>query len=333
MRRFLIYIVLFLSGFLVKAQYVADELGKSFVKRTITMPTDYEGKVVCTLVKNLENTTSNKAVLYIHGNNDYFYQAQMASRFAKAGYRFYAMDLRKYGRSILPGQYANNARDLSDYFADIDTANTIIRKEGATKIVLIGHSTGGLITSVYADSKGKNLKFDAMILNAPFFEFNENWFNKQIAAPVVSALGRFFPNMEIAASPSTAYGESLHKNYHGEWVFDLQKKHLALGNKRWCWIRAIHVAQTKVHDGLSIQCPILTLSSDKSIHVGSWNVGYQTADGVLNVKDIQHYSHNLGNNSSLAIVPGGMHDLVLSKKNVRDAVYREMFRWLSKQRL
>ncbi len=333
MRRYSLLLTLLLFASLLTAQYERDELGRKFLKRTIVMPNDYEGKVVCTLVKHVAKGSSTKAVLYVHGNNDYFFQSEMAMRFAKAGYRFYAIDLRKYGRSYLPNQYANNARDLNEYAADIDTANAIIRKEGATKVILLGHSTGGLITSVYADSKGKNLKFDALILNAPFFEFNENWFNKHVAAPAVSALGRFFPDREIAASPSTAYGESLHKDYHGQWTFDLQKKHLALGNKRWGWIRAIYLGQSKVHDGLSIVCPILTLSSDKSIHVDPWNTGYQTADGVLNVADIQRYSHNLGKNCSLAIVPGGMHDLVLSKKSVRDAVYRKMFDWLRRQGL
>lgn len=328
MRQLVVLLLFCIAAATANAQYVADELGKSFVKRTLVMPDDYEGKVVCTLVKHLGNTTSRQAVLYVHGNNDYFYQVEMANRFAKAGYRFYALDLRKYGRSILPGQYANNARNLNEYFADIDTANAIIRKEGASRVILLGHSTGGLITALYADSKGKQLKFDALILNSPFFDFNENWFNRHIAAPVVSALGRFFPNATIEANTSTAYGESLHRNYHGEWMFDLRKKNLALGRKRWCWIRAIHVAQTKVHDGLAIECPVLTLSSDKSIHTGVWSPGYQTADGVLDVRDIQRYSHHLGKRCSLVVVPGGMHDLVLSKKNVRDATYRAMLGWL-----
>lgn len=34
------------------AQYVPDVLGDGYLRRTFQMPDDYEGKVVCTLVKN-----------------------------------------------------------------------------------------------------------------------------------------------------------------------------------------------------------------------------------------------------------------------------------------
>ncbi|MDD2797765.1 MAG: alpha/beta hydrolase [Bacteroidales bacterium] len=333
MKKYSLLFLFLISFFVGKAQYMPDELGKSFVKQTIVMPDDYEGKVVCTLVKQISDLKSDKAVLYVHGYNDYFYQAEMANRFTKAGYRFYALDLRKYGRSLLSNQVATNAKDMNEYFADIDTANAIIRHEGAKKIILIGHSMGGLTTSIYADAKGQSLKFDAMILNSPFFDFNENWFNENVAVPAVSSLGKLLPNMIIKAGTSTAYGESLHQKYHGEWSYDLNKKLLASGDKHWCWIRAIQHAQLKVKHGLNIQCPILSLSSDKSIRGETWNNDFQTADAVLDVKDIQLYSKNLGKRTTIAIIPGAMHDVILSKQNVRDAAYREMFDWLASKGL
>ncbi|MGL5919064.1 MAG: alpha/beta hydrolase, partial [Bacteroidales bacterium] len=58
----------------VKAQYVQDELGGKFEKQTIAMPDDYEGNVVCSLIKSPHDIPSTKAVLYIHGFNDYFFQ-------------------------------------------------------------------------------------------------------------------------------------------------------------------------------------------------------------------------------------------------------------------
>ena len=333
MKQFLLIILCLCSFPILHAQYVPDELGKQFVKRTIVMPNDYEGKVVCTLIKHTGLNLSDKAVLYIHGYNDYFFQSEMADRFTKAGYRFYAVDLRKCGRSILPNQFATNAKDMSEYFADIDTARAIIEHEGASKMILIGHSMGGLITSLYADAKGNNLKFDAMILNAPFFDFNENAWNEKVAIPAVSFLARFLPNMTVTGSTSTAYGESLHRKYNGEWNYDLSKKALSSGAKHWCWIAAIHRGQEKVRSGLNIDCPILSLSSAKSVHGTTWNTEFQHADAVLDVKDIQQLSNNLGQKTTIAIIPGAMHDVILSPKNVRDAAYRKMFRWLSNQGL
>ena len=84
------------------AQYVPDVLGDGYLRRTFQMPDDYEGKVVCTLVKKSQLPDVKQAVLYIHGYNDYFFQKQLGDSVNAHGYNFYAMDLRKYGRSILP---------------------------------------------------------------------------------------------------------------------------------------------------------------------------------------------------------------------------------------
>ena len=48
-----INLIIFLCFILceVYAQYVPDVLGDGYLRRTFQMPDDYEGKVVCTLVK------------------------------------------------------------------------------------------------------------------------------------------------------------------------------------------------------------------------------------------------------------------------------------------
>ncbi|MEG8036484.1 hypothetical protein QP157_14580 [Sphingomonas sp. LR61] len=43
-------------------------------------------------------------VLYVHGWSDYFFQREMAEHLEALGARFFALDLRKYGRSLLPHQ-------------------------------------------------------------------------------------------------------------------------------------------------------------------------------------------------------------------------------------
>lgn len=101
-----INLIIFLCFILceVYAQYVPDVLGDGYLRRTFQMPDDYEGKVVCTLVKKPQLDSVKQAVLYIHGYNDYFFQKQLGDSVNAHGYNFYAMDLRKYGRSILPNQ-------------------------------------------------------------------------------------------------------------------------------------------------------------------------------------------------------------------------------------
>ena len=96
-----INLIIFLCFILceVYAQYVPDVLGDGYLRRTFQMPDDYEGKVVCTLVKKPQLDSVKQAVLYIHGYNDYFFQKQLGDSVNAHGYNFYAMDLRKYGRS------------------------------------------------------------------------------------------------------------------------------------------------------------------------------------------------------------------------------------------
>src|SRR5664279_4924131 len=148
-----------------KLNFIPDTLKNGFEQLTIQQPDDYEGKVVTTLVRKLSSARHTHAVLYVHGKNDYFFQTEMAGKYLENGYDFYAIDLRKYGRSYRKNQVFNNARDISEYYADLDTALNIIRKQGYKYVLLSGHSTGGLIVSCYAEDRAGKELFDALFLN------------------------------------------------------------------------------------------------------------------------------------------------------------------------
>jgi alpha-beta hydrolase superfamily lysophospholipase len=85
-------------------KYQTDILGEDYQQLTLNFADDYDGKVVATLVRKKSAQATKKAVLYIHGFSDYFFQTEMAEQFNQHGYDFYALDLRKYGRSKLPHQ-------------------------------------------------------------------------------------------------------------------------------------------------------------------------------------------------------------------------------------
>ena len=323
----LVFTFLSLSSF---AQYREDELGNGLVCRTIEMPDDYEGKVVCTLIKRESTEESQKAVLYVHGFNDYFFQTEMADRFNKKGYNFYAIDLRKYGRSLLPNQTRCNVRDMSEYFADLDSAVNIIRSEGNTSIVLMGHSTGGLTTSLYCHSKGDNCPVDALILNSPFFKFNMGGFLNNFVIPVVATIAPIIPTIDIPQGESTAYAESLLKKYHGEWEFDTNKKLMLSPDVTTDWIAAIYKGQKKVWDGLDIKVPVLAMYSDKSVDGSEWSEEFMHGDAVLNIEDIALYSQTLGEDVQRAKIVGGIHDLLCSLPDVRERAYRYIFYFLMK---
>ena len=79
-----------------------DRLLAGFETLELAFADDYDGVVAATLVRLPVANAERGAVLYIHGFSDYFFQRHMAERFAAEGYAFYALDLRKYGRSLRP---------------------------------------------------------------------------------------------------------------------------------------------------------------------------------------------------------------------------------------
>ena len=317
----------------MSAQYSPDMLGEGFERRVIQMPDDYSGKIVTTFVRFAPSDSVKRAVLYVHGYNDYFFQSQMAQVFKDSLFNFYAVDLRKYGRSILEGQTPFEVHAVDEYFADIDTALQIIKAEGNGEIVLMGHSTGGLITSLYCQHRRENLPVQGLILNSPFLDMNLSSFQESVLVPAVSAIALLFKDIPISQSKSTAYAESLLKDRHGEWEYDTSKKFVQSPNVTSGWIRAIHRAQTEVQDGLQIPCPVLVMFSDKSENGSEWTPNHQQTDAVLDVADIEKYGKGLGTNVTEVQVKDGLHDLILSRKDVRDFVYQTIFSWMQENKL
>ncbi|MDO5571592.1 MAG: alpha/beta hydrolase [Bacteroidales bacterium] len=336
MKKYIFSIVfVYLSSFSIFGQYKSDVLGNDFVSRTFLMNDDYEGKVISTLIKKIpSNIESKTALLYVHGYNDYFFQKQMAQKIDSAGYNFYAVDLRKFGRSLDTNlQYPFNVRSINEYFADIDSAINIIRNEGNEKIILMGHSTGGLITSLYVNANKNNLKIDALILNSPFLDMNLGWFKENILIPIVSFLGKWFPNIKIPQGSSSAYAESLLKEYNGEWNYNTDWKYIISPSVTAGWIRAIHLGQNLIQKGLDIPIPVLVMFSDKSVYGDKWNDDFNNGDSVLDVDDIEKYGKKLGKNVTEVVVPDGLHDLALSNFKARNLFYSTIFAFLDEYHL
>ena len=308
--------------------YTADILGEGFVSRTFDMGTDYDGEVVATLIKKLPAKESEKAVLYLHGYNDYFFQKEMANKFDSAGYNFYAVDLRKYGRSILPGQRKFYVRDMSEYFAELDSAINVIKADKNKEIILVGHSTGGLTLSLYANERKDVKEIKALILNSPFLDMNQSWFMENIAIPTVSMFGSLFPDFTIKQGLSPGYAYSLLKDYNGEWDFNTDWKLIHSPALTSGWIRAIHQGHKKVQNDMNIQIPVLVMHSDKSFWGDDYTPEFSISDVVLDVNDIDKYGRKLGPNVKMVTINEGMHDLILSEKSVRENTYNEIFTFL-----
>lgn len=149
-------------------EFREDILGAPYEAAELPLRPDEEGEVTATLVRRLV-PGSDQAVLYIHGYNDYWFQTHLADHYVAAGFSFYAIDLRKYGRSLREHHSPNFVRDLVAYDEELDEAVRIIREQdGHRRLLVNGHSTGGLIAALWAGRRAGRGLVDGLFLNSPF---------------------------------------------------------------------------------------------------------------------------------------------------------------------
>jgi alpha-beta hydrolase superfamily lysophospholipase len=307
-----------------------DVLGWPYERHTIDLGTDDEGPVVATLVRRRADNPTRRAVLYVHGFVDYFFQTHLADFFVENGWDFYALDLRKYGRSLLEHQTPNFCRSLTDYYPELDEAARMIREvDGHDQMLVGGHSTGGLITSLWAHSRQGQGTIDGLFLNSPFFDFNYAWVVRRPLLSVLCATGsKRAPYRRIPVKARGLYGESLHSDLRGEWAYDLAWKPLLGFPVTTGWLAAIRRGQRRLRRGLSIDAPVLVACSTRTFRGRAWNEDLRLSDSVLDVEHILRWAPRLGPRVTIARFDGGMHDLTLSGKDVREELFRELGRWV-----
>ena len=274
-------------------------------------------------------------ILYVHGYNDYFFQKEMAQKADSAGYAFFAIDLHYCGRSFAPGDRRGDLRNMREFFPELDFAvelARVITKERAghahsLPLVLMGHSQGGLLVSFYAESRPAE-KFAALVLNSPFFDFNFNWLVRNVAIPVISELAMYLPDFSIGSSGNPNYAYAINRERYGEWQYNTEWKSEKRPEQFLGWIRGVYRAQLELHRGFHINSPVLVLHGDCSEDDDEWSDDQMHCDGVLDVEHIEMWAPKVGTKVTTETVTGGLHDLFLSRKDVRDEAYAKTFNFI-----
>ena len=163
-----------------------DVLGAPYTAETLVLRPDFEGEVVATLVHRPAATPTGRAVLHVHGFADYFFQTAAADFWVARGYDFYALDLRKYGRSLRPHQTPNYTADLREYYEELDLAFERV-SENHDHVVFSAHSTGGLTVPLWLHDRGHAVA--GVFLNAPWIDMHGDAFTRLVAMPVIHRLG------------------------------------------------------------------------------------------------------------------------------------------------
>lgn len=306
---------------------VTDVLGEPYLTEDIVLPDDDEGAVVATLVQRRAERPTRRAVLHVHGFADYFFQSAYAEWWTRRGYDFYALDLRKHGRSIRPHQTPNYVTDLHEYFPELDEAWVrITTRDGHDHVVASAHSTGGLTSSIWADARRPD-QLAGMVLNSPWFDLQGSALVRTLGTVVLQQLGSRAPRRVVPRKVSGLYTRSLHRDHEGEWDFDLSWKPVESFTVYAGWLRAIRRGHAELHAGLAVPCPVLVLSSGATAYPEQMGDDVHRHDIVLEVPQIRRWATAVGPHVTYVAVPEARHDVVLSLPGPRAAAYDAIARW------
>lgn len=281
---------------------------------------------VATLVRRRKRGRHRRAVLYLHGWNDYFFQTHQAAFVEANGADFYALDLRRYGRSLRDGQYRGFVTDPEQHFEEIDVAVAEIRRTH-DELSILGHSTGGLVACLWADAHPGVLS--TLVLNSPWLDPKGNSVLNAVATPVLDNLGEraLVTEVRLTAPALSPNARSLHVSLGGEWEYDTDLKRLHSVPPRLGWLRAINKGHRMVAAGLSIDCPVLMLAAAASRLGQEFTEESRGYDVVLDVGRNVARAVRLGRHVTIVRIDGGMHDLALSLAPARERYFAEIERW------
>jgi alpha-beta hydrolase superfamily lysophospholipase len=305
---------------------------------------DGEGELEATLVRRgAPDPSVSHAVLMVHGFTDYFFNTELADRFAARGIASYALDLHKCGRSHRDGQTPHFTTNLARYDTELERALDAIAAECNAKLLIYGHSAGGLVVSLWLDRRRRAATtakdVSGLILNSPWLDLHGHPILRMPpTSTALRALGRLRKRTVVRRPTEGGYGISLHRDYHGEFDYDLKWKPIGGFPVTFGWIHAIRRGQAKLHRGLDVGVPNLVLRSDRSVlQVGdatedaTENGGIeliQRGDAVLDVAQIARWAGCIGNRTTITPITDAKHDVFLSVQKPRAQAYAELDRWL-----
>lgn len=337
-----------------------DVLGSRFESLELALAPDDEGPVVATLVRHaaagvpedgvpdagadtqlLEHPAGPgrsprpKAVLYLHGWADYFLQAELAEQLVAGGFHFYALDLRKFGRSLRSWQTAGYTTDLAVYDEDLAAALAAVKAEVAGRtgireeptVHLLAHSFGGLVAALWAERNPGAL--GTLILNAPWLELQGSSLIRNIAMQLVEPLARTDPRRPLLLPSMPGYWDSVSGTAHGEWDLDPQWRPRASFPIRPGWTKAVLAGHAAVQRKLDITSPVLVMLSGRTRIQAEWSEGLMDLDAVIDVEETARRALGLGRRTAVFRYPGAIHDVFLSRRAVREEAYADLLLWLS----
>lgn len=302
-------------------------LGEGYEAHRIALGSDAEGPLVATLVHRVAAPAPmdhRPPILLMHGWSDYVLDRGLMEHLGGRGHDVWGLDLRKYGRSLLPGQTATEIDHLSRYDAEIDAALHRIGRDRPP--VLLAHSTGGLTAALWAQRRPGTVC--GLALNSPWLEMHLGPVARMLAEVPVRLLAQQLRERPILPSGSTHHARSTHRDFGGDYDYDLTLKPPTGHPFPAVTLSAILDGQRRLAAAGPLPLPVLVLHSDRSRIGARFDDRMRRADTVLDVRSLVAAAERLGPQVRIEAVPGARHDVFLSDADARDRALRALDDWL-----
>lgn len=299
-----------------------------YIEHTIQDIKAPDGNLELTLVEAVSDENLDKAVLYVHGHNDYFFHHHVAEFYVEQGFAFYAIDLRRNGRSLREGQVKGDLYSMAEYIQDIELS---LRKIKQSNVLLQGHSMGGLAVLASLENDFVKSKVHHVVLNSPFLAYNVP---AEMMPEYRAKMLEYFhkdPDLHLPSDGPGTYGKSLHREFWGEWDFNLLWKQIHDRSVSIRWLKAIldyhdDMITRTIVSGVKV---LFMTSSKSSVSPDTEAPELFNSDVVLNVNQLREVMQKIDNGEvSYVQIENGIHDLFLGKKPSRDLAFKELYNWL-----
>ena len=272
----------------------------------------------------------SRAVLFLHGWSDYFFNEELAAFWTGQGFEFFALDMHNHGRSLRPGTHGGYVADLDDYDAEITAAMASSPPCGRGRRPRRPDADGTLHRRPHRGAVGQPAPGAGpqLVLDSPWLEMHGSPAVRRAARTMVEPLARFRPESVIRLPRRGFYWRSISSAAEGEWALDDAYRPPRAFPVRAGWLSAVLAGQARVARGLNIEVPILVLISGASANGMFWKESMRRTDAVLDVNMIALRALSLGRTVTLERIDGALHDVFLSAPPVRADAYARLARWI-----
>lgn len=263
-------------------------------------------------------------ILLMHGWSDYVLDRGLMEHLGRRGHDVWGLDLRKHGRSLLPGQTATEIDHLSRYDTEIWAALRIIGRDRPP--VLLAHSTGGLTAALWAQRHPGTVR--GLALNSPWLEMHMGPVARMLAEMPVRLLADRLRNRPILPVGNDHVARASHRDFGGAYDYDLVLK--PPGGHRFpaVTLNAVIDGQRRLAAAGPLSIPVLVLHSERSRISPRFSEQMRRADTVLDVRSLATAAAALGPEIRIESIPGARHDVFLSDADARDRAIGFLDDWL-----